>query len=133
MPDEKGTGTSSSPFDSLADVSGATGPDTTGDTLYLSTGSGNYTGGITLLDNQVLHGAGTALVVGVFTLAGAGADPVITNAAGDGVTLAGGNTLTGFTVGNTSVYDITNTAATSVGSLTSSSTSVSPRSELRFG
>jgi hypothetical protein len=113
-----GTGTSSSPFDSLADVTGATGPDLAGQIIYFATGSGDYTGGITLLNNQVLHGAGTALVVGGFTLAAAGADPVIANAGGDGVTLAGGNTLTGFTVGNTSGFDIANTTTATVGTLT---------------
>ena len=47
-----GDGTSTNPFDSLADVSGATGPDTAGDVIYINTGSGDYTGGITLLNNQ---------------------------------------------------------------------------------
>jgi hypothetical protein len=113
-----GDGTSTNPFDSLADVSGASGPDTAGDIIYVNTGSGDYTGGITLLTNQELHGEGTALIVGGFTLATAGTDPTIANAAGDGVTLATGNTLTGFTVGNTTGYDIANTITASVGTLT---------------
>jgi VCBS repeat-containing protein len=113
-----GDGTSDNPFDSLADVSGASGPDAAGDIIYLFTGSGDYTGGITLLDNQTLWGAGEALVVNGTTLAAAGTDPVIANAAGNGVTLASGNTLKGFTVGNTSGFDVANTAASRVGSLT---------------
>jgi hypothetical protein len=113
-----GDGTSTNPFDSLADVTGAAGPDGAGDIIYVSTGSGNYTGGITLLNNQTLWGANEALVVGGHQLAAAGADPVITNAAGDGVTLAQGNTLKGFTVGDTTGFDITNTPTASVGTLT---------------
>ena len=64
-----GDGTSDGPFDALADVTGATGPDAAGDIIYLFTGSGAYTGGITLLNTQTLHGAGTALVVSGTTLA----------------------------------------------------------------
>ena len=98
------------PFNSLADVSGASGPDAAGDIIYVATGSGDYTGGITLLDNQILWGAGEALVVNGVTLAAAGTDPVIANAAGNGVTVEQGNTLKGFTVGNTTGFDIANTA-----------------------
>jgi uncharacterized repeat protein (TIGR01451 family) len=110
-----GDGRSHSPFNSLAAVSGATGPDLAGDIIFVHTGSGNYTGGITLLNNQTLWGENEALVVGGFTLRAAGADPVITNATGNGVTLASGNTLKGFTVGDTTTGDIVGTA---VGSLT---------------
>ena len=99
----------------LADVSGAAGADQAGDIIYLF--EGNYAGGITLLDNQTLWGAGTALTVNGTTLAAAGTDPVISNAAGSGVTVEQGNTLTGFTVGNTTGFDIANTAAASVGTL----------------
>jgi hypothetical protein len=112
-----GDGTSDGPFDALADVSPA-GPDAAGEIIYLFTGSGPYTGGITLLNTQTLHGAGTALIVAGTTLASAGTDPVITNAGGNGVTLASGNTLTGFTVGDTTGFDVANTATASVGTLT---------------
>ena len=111
-----GDGISDNPFDSLDDVSGIAGPDAAGDIIYLF--EGNYTGGITLLDNQTLWGAGEALVVNGVTLAAAGTDPVISNAAGSGVTLAQGNTLIGFTVGDTTGFDIANGAA-HVGTLTS--------------
>jgi hypothetical protein len=113
-----GDGTSDNPFDSLADVSGASGPDAAGDIIYVATGSGDYTGGITLLDNQILWGAGEALVVNGVTLAAAGTDPVIANSGGNGVTVEQGNTLKGFTVGNTTGFDIANTTAATVGSLT---------------
>jgi uncharacterized repeat protein (TIGR01451 family) len=113
-----GDGRSHSPFDSLADVTGATGPDAAGDIIFVHTGSGNYTGGITLLNNQTLWGQGEALVVGGISLLPAGTDPVITNAAGNGVTLASGNTLKGFTVGDTTGFDIANTATATVGALT---------------
>jgi uncharacterized repeat protein (TIGR01451 family) len=63
-----GDGRSNTPFDSLADVSAAAGPDVAGDIILLHTGSGNYTGGVTLLNNQTLWGQGEALVVGGFTL-----------------------------------------------------------------
>src|SRR5262249_11322143 len=110
-------GTSLRPFTSLADLSGASGPDSTGDIIYVATGNAAYTGGIVLLDGQTLVGAGSALVVNGVTLAAAGTDPVITNAAGNGVTLASGNTLMGFTVGNTTGFDIANVTGNSVGTL----------------
>lgn len=110
-----GDGRSTSPFDSLADVTGATGADVVGDIIYLH--PGNYTGGITLLDNQTLWGANEALVVGGNTLKTAGVDPVISNGSGSGVTLASGNTLKGFTVEDTTAFDIASAAST-VGTLT---------------
>ncbi|MEK6259708.1 MAG: VCBS domain-containing protein [Planctomycetota bacterium] len=113
-----GDGTSSNPFDSLADVSGGSGPDGSGDIIYVSTGSGNYGGGITLVANQTLWGQNETLIVDGFTLQAAGTDPIIENAGGDGVTLTSGNTLKGFTVGNTTGFDIANTTTTSVGTLT---------------
>ena len=115
-----GDGRSTTPFDALADVTGGTGPDTTGDIIFLRSGSGNYTGGITLLVGQTLWGENDALIVDTFTLQTAGADPVITNAAGDGVTLPtnGNNMLKGFTVGNTTGYDVASTITTSVGAST---------------
>ena len=70
-----GDGTSDGPFDALADVTGATGPDAAGDIIYLHSGTGTYTGGITLLNTQTLHGAGTALVVSGTTLAAGGHRP----------------------------------------------------------
>ncbi len=101
-----GNGYATTPFNSLASVSGATGPDTTGDILFLRTGSGNYTGGITLLGSQTLWGQGDALVVNSVTVSAAGTDPTIANAAGAGVTLASGNTVRGLTIGSTTTAGI---------------------------
>ncbi|RYD21545.1 MAG: hypothetical protein EOP88_11010, partial [Verrucomicrobiaceae bacterium] len=110
-----GDGRSSSPFNLLSLVSGGTGADVAGDIIYLH--PGNYPGGITLLNNQTLWGANEALVVGGNSVKAAGADPVVTNAAGNGVTLASGNVLKGFTVGDTTGFDVASAAAT-VGTLT---------------
>jgi len=109
------TGTSTNPFKSLADVTGATGPDGAGDIIYLHTGSAAYTGGIELQTNQTLWGQNSALVVDSFTLQAAGTDPTITNAAGSGVTLATGNTLRGFTIGDTTGFDISGGVVGSLG------------------
>ncbi len=116
--DAVGDGTSSNPFDSLADVSAGAGPDGSGDIIYLSTGSSNYGGGIILTANETLWGQGQALIVDAFTLQAAGSDPILESAGGDSVTVNSGNTLQGFTIGNSLGFDITNTAATSVGTLT---------------
>jgi len=112
-----GDGTAAHPFNSLAAVSGASGPDVAGDIIYVRTGNAPYTGGITLLDGQTLWGENQALVVNGVTLQAAGGDPTITNAGGNGVTLAHDNTLKGFTVGDTSGADIADGGGT-VGNLT---------------
>ncbi len=109
-------GTSLRPFTSLSSLSGAAGPDGVGDIIYVA--EGTYTTGITLLDGQTLHGAGTALIVDGIMLAAAGTDPTISNASGNGVTLASNNILTGFTVGDTgNNFDIANGDRCSVGNL----------------
>ena len=114
-----GDGRSSSPFNSLTPLNNtATDADGAGDFIYLFTGSGNYTTGITLENNEQLIGNGVALVVGSNTLRAAGARPTITNGSGNGVTLASGNTLSGFNIGDTSAIDI---SGTSFGTLTVSS------------
>ena len=101
-----GDGTSSNPFDSLADVTGSTGPDAAGEIIFLDSGA-DYTGGITLLDNQTLHGEGSALTLDLgsgnvaTTIAAAGTDPVLTNSNADAISLATGNTIRGLAVGDT--------------------------------
>ena len=98
-----GDGRSSSPFNTLASVAGAGGAgdaDSPNDIIYLFTGSSNYTGGIPLENGQSLIGNGVALVVDTILLRIAGANPTIVNSGGNGVTLAQNNTLSGFTVGN---------------------------------
>ncbi|MFN7562530.1 MAG: beta strand repeat-containing protein, partial [Prosthecobacter sp.] len=111
-------GTSARPFNALSDVTGATGPDVAGDTLFVAFDT-PYTGGITLLNDQTLWGEGAALVLNGITLVALNDNPVITNAVGAGITLATNNTIRGMAVGNTSTVDILGTA---VGNLTISDT-----------
>ena len=118
-----GDGRNGSPFQTLAAAQAAS---STGDIIYVFTGNAAYSGGITLKNNQTLWGAGDALTV---TLAGSGVNtgaatirsaslaPTIVNAGGAGVTLAQGNTLHGFNVGDTATGDIVDGNGT-VGNLT---------------
>jgi hypothetical protein len=120
-----GDGRSSSPFNSLTPLNGAGGAgdaDAPGDVIYIFTGGGNYTTGIQLENNEQLIGNGVALVVNTFTLRAAGTRPTITNGSGNGVTLASGNTLSGFNVGDTSAVDI---SGTSFGTLTANNITLS--------
>jgi hypothetical protein len=107
-----GDGRSTSPFNTLA---GAAAVDGIGDIIYIFTGGGNYTGGITLLNNELVIGNGVALVVNTITLRAAGSRPTVVNAGGAGMTLAQNNTLTGFNFGASTGFSIT---GTSVGTLT---------------
>jgi hypothetical protein len=91
-----GDGRSSSPFNTLTNAAAV---DATNDIIYIFTGGGNYTGGITLLNGEQVIGNGAALVVNTFTLRAAGARPTVVNAGGNGLTLATNNTLTGFNFG----------------------------------
>ena len=131
-----GNGTLATPFNTLAGfeaINGNGGSDPgAGDCIFLDTGSGNYTGGVTLENTQILVGegasAGLASVCGV-TLpthsnslpATSGTDPTIANAGGNGITLASGNTIRGLTVGNTSGTGI---SGSSFGTLTVSDASI---------
>jgi hypothetical protein len=107
-----GDGRSTSPFNTLA---GAAAVDGIGDIIYIFTGGGNYTGGITLLNNEQVIGNGVALVVNTITLRAAGARPTVVNGAGNGITLASANTLSGFNFGACTGFAI---QGTSVGTLT---------------
>jgi hypothetical protein len=104
--DAWGDGTSISPFDSLSDVTGAAGPDAAGETLFLA--SGNYDGEIVLLQTQTLFGQGIALTLDLgagnaaTTIVSASTNPVIT-ATNTAVTLDSGNSLKGFTVGDSRI------------------------------
>jgi hypothetical protein len=110
-----GDGSSEHPFNSLADVSGASGPDVAGDIIYVAEAAGDYNGNMTLLANQQLIGSGAALVVGGSTLIAAGSATTLTNTGGDAITLNSGNTVSGFAIGNTSGAGIT---GSNVGTLT---------------
>ncbi|HEV7701102.1 MAG TPA: Ig-like domain-containing protein, partial [Pyrinomonadaceae bacterium] len=106
-----GDGRSNSPFNTLANAAAV---DAAGDIIYVFTGSGNYTGGITLLNNEQVIGNGVALVVNTFTLRGAGSRPTVVNAGGAGITLGQNDTLSGFNFGASTGFSIT---GTSVGTL----------------
>jgi hypothetical protein len=102
-----GCGRMSHPFSTLAAFQavndGGSGPPhhpANNDTIFIYTGSGNYTGGVTLRNGQQLIGQGVALVVNANVLVAAGTKPQITNttAASDVVTLADGNTVKGLTI-----------------------------------
>ncbi|QOC22933.1 putative Ig domain-containing protein [Wenzhouxiangella sp. AB-CW3] len=106
-----GDGRLASPFNSLAGASSAAA----GEVLFLHTGSGDYTGGITLLDNQTL--VGHADVGNLETHAGQGApddsplppvstEPVIANAGGHGIALGSGNAIHGLHVGDTNDFGV---------------------------
>ncbi len=113
--------------------------DDPGDVIFIHTGMGSYTGGITLLDNQVLLGQGIDLLTELtnlgITLAphsaltaspsptGAANRSLLTNSGGAGVQLAANNTIRGIDVGNTSGHGI-QSPAVSVGTLTITDTSV---------
>jgi YVTN family beta-propeller protein len=95
-----GSGTSTSPFNTLSSVNPASA---SGDYVFLFGSATSYAGGITLKSSQTLVGQSAGLVVGVQTLVTAsGSNPTITNAAGNGVTLAEGVTLAAVTVSGTS-------------------------------
>ncbi len=117
-----------SPFKSLADFNA--GSAAVGDLIYIEHTGTNYTGGIVLQDNERLYGeghTGAANLSGVlpFTLAPNsktlpninGTRPIITNASGDGVTLAMNNNLRGFDVGNCSDFGMDNSGTNSIGNL----------------
>jgi uncharacterized repeat protein (TIGR01451 family) len=116
-------GSSAKPFNSLADVSGATGPDTAGDIIFVRRNVASYDGGITLLNNEQLYGSGFTLVVNSITINTAGANTtlVTTGAGTNAITVASGNTIKGFTINSTTAYHIANTTTATVGSLTISS------------
>jgi hypothetical protein len=112
-------GSNTRPFNSLADISGATGPDAVGDFIFIVERAGDYDGNLTLLNNQQLYGSGASLTVNtvVINTAGANTTLVTTAASTNSITLGGGtgNTVTGFTIGNTTGSKI---AGTSFGTLT---------------
>jgi uncharacterized repeat protein (TIGR01451 family) len=116
-----GDGRSTSPFNSLAAVNGAGDADGAGDTIYLYTGNAAYPGGFAFENNQQLIGEGAALVVNSNTLAPAGSNPTLTNASGDGITLALNNTVRGLTISNPSGVGV---SGTNVGTLSIDDTTI---------
>ncbi|KAA3609215.1 MAG: hypothetical protein DWQ05_23045 [Calditrichaeota bacterium] len=84
--------------------------DAAGDAIFIADGS--YTGGVTLLNNQLLVGDGSSshvdVVAGITLASGSmalptlsGTDPVILHSTSFGVQLGSGNTIRGLSIGNT--------------------------------
>lgn len=90
-----GTGRSNSPFNNLTSANTASA---TGDIIFVHRTVTNYTTGITLKNTQQLIGQGVNLVVDTFTLITATTNPTLAPAAGNGITLASGNTIRGLNV-----------------------------------
>ncbi len=103
-----GTGTQARPFQTLA---AADAVDTANDTIYLAFNASAYTGSIALLAGERVIGQGSgsdlATITGIAPVQGSafpalgGTAPTIT-CAGTCITLGTGNTLRGFTVGDSS-------------------------------
>jgi uncharacterized repeat protein (TIGR01451 family) len=105
-----GNGSYDQPFNSLSDYNSARssgGPSApkAGDFIFIYTGNGPYSGGITLLNNQSLIGQGDSLQSGGVSpvpganLPAAGGAPTLTNA-GVVISLAQNNRVQGLIVGN---------------------------------
>jgi hypothetical protein len=119
-----GDGRLSAPFNSLAGVSNGAGGSAVNQTIFVYSGSGNYTGGITLLNNQKLIGQGAsaslASLAGVTvptyspSLPATGSTAPVLTASAAVITLADGNTVRGLstTGGTNSVLGATKTGAT---------------------
>ena len=99
-----GDGTSTNPFGTLTEAGAASGAN---DFVYVQ---GNADGSITLDAGEQLIGTGTALVVGGFNLAAAGANSSVNaGAAGFTVTLGSNNTISGVYILNTGGGALTGT------------------------
>jgi len=93
-----GDGSSTAPFQSLAEAQAASGLD---DIIYVYAGDGttaHQDAGISLKNGQTLVGQGVELVVDGVSLVPAGTPPVITNTGGNGVTLSKVNVVHGLTI-----------------------------------
>jgi uncharacterized repeat protein (TIGR01451 family) len=111
-----GTGTSTSPFNSLTPINAAGGAgdaDSTNDIIFVYDRGVNYAAGLPLEDNQRLcgHGANLQTCSGLTpptgtTFPAVSTNPTILNAGGDGITLANNNTIHGVNVGNSSADGI---------------------------
>jgi hypothetical protein len=98
-----GDGSSIAPFKSLTSVNTPGGVSGPGDVIFLYDGAGDYGGGLTLAGDQTLVGQSQSLTVdSEQLLAASGANPVITNSGGAGVSLADGDTIDGVSVAGTS-------------------------------
>jgi uncharacterized repeat protein (TIGR01451 family) len=107
-----GDGRLNSPFDSLSDHNANTADDN-GDTIFIYSGSGPYSGGITLQASQLLVGQGAtpslASIVGITTVPAhsnalpltGGTSPSLTTTSGNAINVATNNEIRGLNIGNT--------------------------------
>ena len=101
-----GDGRSGNPFQNFSNINGAGGAgdsDAPNDFIYVLKGTG-YTTGLALENGQQLIGESVDLIVNSQTLRPAtpAKVPTLTNGAGNGITLANGNTISGFLIGTVS-------------------------------
>jgi hypothetical protein len=97
-------GTQANPFQDLTRLNGAVANlDGPGDVIFVYQGSGPYAGGLPLENDQKLLGSPAGLNECVAVpIAPSGTRPVITNAAGVGITLAADNTIDSVNIDGTS-------------------------------
>lgn len=101
----EGDGRATSPLKTLTKLNDGSAPDEAGDVIYLYHSATSYSGGLTLLNDQRLVGAGTALVVNGTTLIPAGTRPTLAHS-GVALTLAQNNTVSGLHVTSTGNHAI---------------------------
>ena len=129
-----GDGRLSGPFNCLVSATcfSTLAADEAGDSIFLA--SGAYTGGLTLLNNQLFIGEGASASITAITgltppadspalPTTGGGSPQITTSNADALTLGSGNLLRGLTVGNTGTG--TGIVGTSFGTLTLSEVTIS--------
>jgi VCBS repeat-containing protein len=99
-----GNGEASTPFSSLAAANAAAG---SGSIIFLYQGNATYEGGVNLNSGEDLWGQPYGLTVGGYSLVPAGgANPTITNSAGDGIDLAENTDVEGVNVASPSASGI---------------------------
>ncbi|MCW1914904.1 cadherin-like domain-containing protein [Luteolibacter sp. GHJ8] len=115
-----GTGTAISPLKTLTKLNDGSAPDEAGDVIYLY--EGTHTGGLTLLNDQRLIGAGSVLQVNGTTLISAGTRPTLSHTA-VALTLGQNNTVSGLDITSTNNHAVNGASvgllAMNVGALTS--------------
>jgi hypothetical protein len=127
-----GDGRLSSPFNSLASLSNGAGGSAANDNIFIYTGSGSYTSGVTLLAGQKLVGQGaTASLASILSYtvpsysaslpSTSGTAPTIAASAGNDVTLGNTNSLRGITLGTATGNAL---SGTSFGTVTVSEVSI---------
>lgn len=108
-----GDGRFTSPFNSIANFNSLAADDP-GDYIFVYQGSGNYSGALTLLNNQQLIGHGVGISISPNLSIAAGSRPVLANS-GNQITLGQNNTVRGLNVSNSSGTGI---SGSSFGTLT---------------